>query len=95
MVGGRFLHRRLWIGCGRACGIRCCLCTARAEWLTVRDVEPLSDVRFVIVCEECGAVAEGHARRWRAYLFDVDDDGHDELVCYCPSCAAFEFGSPY
>lgn len=56
------------------------------------DVEPLSEVRFVLVCEECGAVAADDAKRWRAYLFDVDDDGQDEVLCYCPACAAYEFG---
>jgi hypothetical protein len=27
-------------------------------------------------------------------VVDVDDDGQDEVVFFCPRCAAREFGSP-
>jgi hypothetical protein len=41
-------------------------------------------------CVECErpAIAE---RGWRAFLRDIDDDGEDELLVYCPRCAAREF----
>jgi hypothetical protein len=42
-------------------------------------------------CEECKRGAEGAARGWMAYLCDLDDDGEDEVVFYCPACAAREF----
>jgi hypothetical protein len=46
-------------------------------------------------CQECGTVADGQARGWRAYRCDL---GHEyeldepELVFYCPACAEREFG---
>jgi hypothetical protein len=45
-----------------------------------------------LVCEECRTHATGRASGWRGYLIDVDDDGADEVVFYCPRCAAREFG---
>ena len=39
-----------------------------------------------LVCAECGAVSEGEAAGWRAYL---DDD--DQAVTFCPECAESEF----
>ncbi len=30
-------------------------------------------------------------RGWQAHHVDLDDDGDDELVFYCPGCAAREF----
>jgi len=53
----------------------------------------LSRVRYVLECGECGETAVGSARGWRAYLCDVDDDGENEVLCYCPRCAEQEFGS--
>lgn len=44
-----------------------------------------------LVCIECGARADERATRWQAFLIDLDDDGQDELVFYCPACAAREF----
>jgi hypothetical protein len=45
-----------------------------------------------LVCEECGARSGARADGWRGYLVDLDDDGEDEVVLYCPRCAAREFG---
>ena len=45
-------------------------------------------------CEECAtqpATVE-EARRWRAYLIAVADNGYEELAVYCPECADREFG---
>ena len=44
-----------------------------------------------LACEECSAVADDAARGWEAHLVDEDDDGEDEVVFYCPVCAAREF----
>ncbi len=56
------------------------------------QVEPVPVVHLLLVCEECGAAAEGAERGWRAYLCDVDDDGQDEILTYCPWCALNAFG---
>ena len=42
-------------------------------------------------CEECGQAATGRAAGWEALLVDLDDDGQDEVVFYCPVCAEREF----
>ena len=45
-------------------------------------------------CEECAtqpATVE-EARRWRAYLIAVVDDGDQAVAVYCPECADREFG---
>ncbi len=47
----------------------------------------------LLTCEECGQTVDDDARGWQAHLLDVDDDGQDETVFYCPSCSAREFGS--
>jgi hypothetical protein len=44
-----------------------------------------------LVCEECRRVSVSRERGWQAHRADLDGDGHDELVFYCPSCAAREF----
>jgi hypothetical protein len=44
-----------------------------------------------VICEECEVEAEGDAQGWEAYLADLDDDGQDEVVFYCPVCAEREF----
>jgi len=44
-----------------------------------------------LTCQECEQRAEGTGRGWEAYLYDVDDDGNDEILVYCPVCAAHEF----
>jgi hypothetical protein len=46
-----------------------------------------------MTCEECGHEAIGRAQGWEALLVDLDDDGQDEVVFYCPVCAAREFHS--
>jgi hypothetical protein len=47
-----------------------------------------------LVCVECGRrAADGDARSWQAHLVDADDDDErDEVVVFCPACAAREFG---
>ncbi len=45
-----------------------------------------------LVCEECRARSNASAVGWRGYLVDRDYDGEDEVVFYCPGCAAREFG---
>lgn len=51
-------------------------------------VERLSRIRHVLECAECGVTAVGSARGWAAYLCDLDDDGYDEVLVYCPQCVA-------
>jgi predicted RNA-binding Zn-ribbon protein involved in translation (DUF1610 family) len=46
-----------------------------------------------MTCEECGQKATGRAEGWEALLVDLDDDGQDEVVFYCPVCAEREFHS--
>ena len=46
-----------------------------------------------LVCVECEALARSNALGWEAHLVDMDDDGEDEVVYYCPRCARREFGS--
>ena len=45
-----------------------------------------------LVCVACDRTDGGSARGWQAYLADLDDDGWDEVVLFCPSCAYREFG---
>jgi hypothetical protein len=45
-----------------------------------------------LVCVACEEEADASARGWQGYLADIDDDGRDELVLFCPSCAYREFG---
>jgi hypothetical protein len=46
-----------------------------------------------MVCWECLVVADDQARGWRAYRVEVPgQDPEPILLCYCPSCAAREFG---
>lgn len=46
-----------------------------------------------LVCIECGRRADEEARGWQGHLVDLDDDGDDEVVFYCPLCATREFGT--
>jgi hypothetical protein len=46
----------------------------------------------VLVCAECGRVTAEAGRGWQGHLVDVDDDGADEVLFFCPRCAAREFG---
>jgi hypothetical protein len=45
-----------------------------------------------LICAECGRTEDNDARGWRGYLVDLDDDGADEVIVFCPCCAAREFG---
>lgn len=44
-----------------------------------------------LVCSECARIAEEDANGWQAHLVDLDDDGEDEVACFCPNCATREF----
>jgi len=44
-----------------------------------------------LVCVECSERADREARDWEAHLCDLDDDGDNDLLVYCPDCAAREF----
>jgi hypothetical protein len=46
----------------------------------------------VLVCAECGRVEAQAERGWQGHLVDVDDDGADEVLFFCPRCAVREFG---
>jgi hypothetical protein len=46
-----------------------------------------------MTCEECGRESDERAVGWEARLVDLDDDGQDEVVFYCPGCAEREFHS--
>ena len=46
-----------------------------------------------LVCVECEDQADAQARGWEAHICDLDDDGQDELVVFCPRCAQREFHS--
>lgn len=43
-------------------------------------------------CVECETRAGSTAAGWQAHLLDTGED-EDELVFYCPTCAAREFGN--
>ena len=45
-----------------------------------------------IQCVECGAIAEGHAEGWKAYLGGGFEGLPLEVAAFCPACAAREFG---
>jgi hypothetical protein len=45
-----------------------------------------------LVCCECDRRPAAGASGWRGYLVDLDDDGRDEVVFFCPDCAGREFG---
>jgi len=45
-----------------------------------------------MTCEECDQDATGHAEGWEALLVDLDADGLDEVVFYCPECWQREIG---
>jgi hypothetical protein len=61
---------------------------------SVHGVEPQSNVRFVLVCEECGMAGVGVSRGWRAYRADDLEDENDEpeVLFLCPDCSEREFG---
>jgi hypothetical protein len=64
-------------------------CADRRESPSLAPVP--SPVR-TLVCVACEQEAGVSARGWQAYLADIDDDGRDEVVLVCPSCADREFG---
>ena len=45
-----------------------------------------------LVCVACEQAADDTARGWQGLLADIDDDGYDEVVLFCPWCAYREFG---
>jgi hypothetical protein len=49
-------------------------------------------VSAALVCCECHGRSAATAMGWRGYLVDLDDDGQDEVVFFCPGCAVREFG---
>lgn len=53
---------------------------------------PLGCHHRAMTCQECHCEAEGRARGWEALLVDLDDDGEDEAVFYCPACAESSTG---
>lgn len=78
---------------------RCCrlfLLTAAVYIGHLEPARPANDHLRIneVVCIECAASSArtSFARGWRAYLVDLDDDGQDEAVFYCPVCAEREFG---
>lgn len=46
----------------------------------------------VLVCAECGRIEAEAEHGWQGHLVDLDDDGADEVLFFCPRCAAREFG---
>ena len=44
-------------------------------------------------CIECGWRSSDEALGWRGYLVDLDEDGHEDDLVFCPKCAALEFDS--
>ena len=46
----------------------------------------------VLVCAECGRGDSDRKPGWEGHLVDLDDDGEDEILFFCPDCAAREFG---
>ena len=46
----------------------------------------------MLVCVECGGVADAEAGGWRAYREDLPDENDPPAVAiFCPICAAREF----
>jgi hypothetical protein len=46
----------------------------------------------VLICAECGCLADEEARGWRAYRDDVPGDEElPSVALFCPPCAATEF----
>jgi hypothetical protein len=46
-----------------------------------------------LFCAECRQRADSEALGWRAYLVDADDYDGDEVLFFCPLCAARELQS--
>lgn len=47
---------------------------------------------LALICAECGRTGDEHARGWRGYLVDLDEDGADEVAFFCARCSIREFG---
>ena len=45
-----------------------------------------------LICVECGRRSDPEARGWQAHLVEADDGESDEVIFFCPTCAAREFG---
>jgi hypothetical protein len=45
-----------------------------------------------LICVECGGRADPDARGWQGHLVEDDDDERDDVIFFCPGCAAREFG---
>jgi hypothetical protein len=58
-----------------------------------RGQQDWSAVMTAPICEECGCVNTDGERGWQAHVVDLDDDGEDEVVLFCPRCAEREFGA--
>jgi hypothetical protein len=54
--------------------------------------DPVAVATLELLCCECGRRSLGVAAGWEGHLVDLDDDGRDEVVFFCSSCAAREFG---
>ncbi len=57
---------------------------APPDWRSMRTT--------VLVCAECGRGDSDRKPGWEGHLVDLDDDGEDEILFFCPDCAAREFG---
>jgi hypothetical protein len=47
-----------------------------------------------LACIECGRRSDPDARGWEAHLIMDEGDDSDEVIFFCPRCAAREFGDP-
>ena len=52
----------------------------------------MSVASVALFCAECRRRADAEALGWRAYLVDADDYDRDDVLFFCPTCAAREFG---
>lgn len=59
---------------------------------SARSQPDWSAVVTALICEECGRVNTDGERGWQGHLVDLDDNGEDEVVLFCPRCADLEFG---
>jgi hypothetical protein len=65
--------------------------SAWAIWQYRAQDETMSGMPPALACTECERLSGENARGWEGYLVDQDGDGKDEVVFYCPACAAKEF----
>ena len=64
-----------------------------AIWRTSPTRSIIATVAPELVCVECRGRADPEARGWHAHLVESDhDQDEDEVVFFCPACAAREFG---